>query len=360
MAMIQSKAAAIKTEALNLGYDGCGIIPVDFYREFHDELERRSRLFPHSAFFYNRLKRMAQVLEKFPWAKSMVVGLWRYDRNYILPEGVDQLIGRYYLIDGRLQFSKEFANHAAFTEYMKTLGLQAVSTTMPPARWSAVRAGIGKFRNTNCVYTEKGSWNAIDTWVVNEVLDYEPPVDTPRLSCPDGCKKCMEACPTGALSAPFTMDATHCISYLTYESRFRPMELPPEELRASMGGWVYGCDQCQQACPFNAKTWQEGANPFPEPWPMADIISLEKLAGMDQETYEEKVQPRFWYISRKDIWQWKTNAIRAMANTGKGEYEPYITKALDDPHANVRAMAAWALAHIRKVRRRGDSDNQGR
>lgn len=351
MAGIPSRAEAIKAKALSLGYDGCGIIPVDFYREFHDELERRSQLFHHSAFFYDLLKPMAQVPDKLAWAKSMVVGLWRYDRDYTLPEGVDRLIGRYYLIDGRLQFSKEFANRAALTEYMKTLGLQAALTQMAPARWSAVRAGLGKFRNNNFVFTEKGSWNAIDTWVVNEVLDYAPPVDTPCFTCPEGCNKCVDACPTGALCAPFTMDATHCISYLTYESRFRPTELPPEELRSSMGEWVYGCDLCQHACPFNAKTWREGTDPFPEPWPLADILSLEKLAGMDQETFERKVQPRFWYISKKDIWQWKSNAIRAMACTDKAEYEPLIAKALDDPHANVRAMAAWALAHIRRVRR---------
>ena len=73
---------------------------------------------------------------------------------------------------------------------------------------------------------------------------------------------------------------------------------------------------------------------------------------MDQETYEQKVHPRFWYIGKKDIWQWKINAIRAMANTGKAEYEPHIEKAMTDPHTNVRAMAAWALAHIRGERRR--------
>jgi epoxyqueuosine reductase len=350
MATIPSKAEAIKTRALSLGYTGCGVIPVDFYREFHDELERRSQLFPHSASFYDLIKPMAQVLDKFPWAKSIVVGLRRYDRDYALPEGVDRLVGRYYLVDGRLPFSKEFANQSALAEYLKTLDLQAApSTQMMPARWSAVRAGLGKFRNNNFVYTEKGSWNVIDTWVVNEVLDYEPPADNPRFACPEGCNKCVEACPTGALSAPFTMDATRCISYLTYESRYRPTELPPEELRASMGEWVYGCDLCQQACPFNAKTWREGTELFPEPWPLTDIMSLEKLADMDQKTYEQKVQQRFWYIGKKDIWQWKSNAIRAMANTGKAEYEPYIERAMDDPHANVRAMAAWALAHIRRA-----------
>jgi epoxyqueuosine reductase len=72
---------------------------------------------------------------------------------------------------------------------------------------------------------------------------------------------------------------------------------------------------------------------------------------MDQETFEQKVQPRFWYIGKNDIWQWKSNAVRAMANAGKAGYVPYIEKALDDPHPNVRATATWALAHIRGERR---------
>lgn len=129
MATKPSKAAAIKARALSFGYTGCGIIPVDFYREFHDELDRRSGLFPHLAFFYNRIKPMAQMPDKLSWAKSIVVGLRRYDRDYALPKGVDRLIGSYYLVDGRVPFSKEYANRAAFMEYMKTLDLQTAPST---------------------------------------------------------------------------------------------------------------------------------------------------------------------------------------------------------------------------------------
>ncbi|MGC8660049.1 MAG: epoxyqueuosine reductase [Desulfomonilaceae bacterium] len=343
-----NKAEAIKFQALQLGYTDCGIIPVDFYREFHEELDRRSSLFPHSAFFYKLIRPMADVHSKFPWAQSLVVGLRRYDRSYALPEQVAGLVGRFYLVDGRLSFSRERANAEALLQFMQSLNLQVAPTTsLVPARWSAVRAGLGKFRVNNFVYTKKGSWNVIDTWVVHETLDYEPQVSNPSFACPEGCRKCIEACPTGALGAPYTMDATHCISYLTYESMYRPTELPPDELRTSMGEWVYGCDLCQLACPHNAKTWQEGTELFPEPWPLADFMSLDKLLAMDQETFEKKVQPRFWYIRKENIWQWKSNAIRAMANSRRPGYESCIEKALEDPHPHVRAMAVWALAQIR-------------
>lgn len=347
-----NKAEAIKARALQLGFKGCGIIPVNFYQEFHDELDRRSALFPHSASFYDLIRPMAELHDKFPWAQSIVVGLRRYDSDYSIPQQVQGLVGRLYLVDNRLPFSQEYANAEVLLQYMQSLDLQAAATTaFVPARWSAVRAGLGKFRINNFVYTEKGSWNVIDTWVVNEALEYEPQVDKTNFVCPEECRKCIDACPTNALCAPHTMDATRCIAYLTYESRYGPTRLPPEELRGSMGEWVYGCDLCQLACPHNAKTWRQGTELFPEPWPLVDFISLDHLLAMEQETFEQKVQPRFWYIAEENIWQWKSNAIRAMANSGRPGYEPSIEQALEDPHPYVRAMADWALAQIRNRER---------
>ena len=346
-----TKTEAIKNKALSLGYDGCGMIPVDFYWEFHDELVRRSVLFPHSAFLYDLIKPMANVQEKFPWAKSIVVAMRRYDKEYAVSEEIGRLIGRYYLIDGRTRFSREFANWASFTEFLKRMDLEVTpSSSLVPARWSAVRAGLGKFRNNNFVYTDKGSWNVIDTWVMSDRLDYEPPMENPRVTCPPECDNCIRACPTGALSAPYTMDATHCISYLTYNSMYGQADLPSESLRSAMGQWIYGCDLCQTACPYNAKTWCDGSEAFPEPWPLESIIRLEELAGMDQQMYETKVQPRFWYIKKENIWQWKCNALRAMANTYKPAYELYLKNGLNDPNANVRAMATWALERIHQKR----------
>ena len=350
-----NKAEAIKAQALKIGYNGCGIIPVNFYQEFHDELDRRSEFFPHSAFFYDLIRPMAELHRKFSWAQSIVVALRRYDSTYVIPAQLQGLIGRFYLVDSRLSFSQEHANAEVFLQFMQSLDLRTVSTTaLVPARWSAVRAGLGKFRINNFVYTPKGSWNVIDTWVVNETLDYEPQVDNPNFVCPEECRKCIDACPTGALCAPHTMDATRCIAYLTYNARYGLPELPPEELRGSMGEWLYGCDLCQLACPHNAKTWQEGTELFPEPWPLADFMKLDHLLAMDQETFDQKVQPRFWYMGKKNIWPWKSNAIRAMVNSGRAGYESYIENALEDTHPNVRAMAAWALAQIRRSERATD------
>jgi len=95
-----------------------------------------------------------------------------------------------------------------------------------------------------------------------------------------------------------------------------------------MGVWVDGSDLSQLACPHNVKTWQEGTELFPEPWPLADFIISEQLLAMDQETFEQKAQPRFRYIGNEDIWQWKSNAIRGIVNSGRAGYESYIQHAL--------------------------------
>jgi len=329
---------SIKIKARELGYEACGIIEAENFGEFLTQLNTRSSLFPHSGPFYDRLRRLADPRAGMDWAKSIVVGLRRYDK-YKIPEGLEGLIGKVYLVDGRLSHSQEYAGNAAFEHFLQELGLRTAANAAP-ARWSAVRAGLGKFRNNNFVYTQQGSWNWIDTWVVDKQLEVEKPIDNARFACPEGCDKCIKACPTAALSAPLTMDATRCIAYLS----FSPGSFPAENLRDPMGTWIYGCDACQNVCPANARTWQENEAYFPDPHPLQDLITLEALFLMEEETYLAKIQPRFWYIGKDAAWQWKCNVIRAMANQDSLKYQHYFTTALADPNENVRKMAGWALA----------------
>lgn len=342
------KSRKLKEKAVEFGYTGCGIIDIPDYTFFLKEIDRRNVLFPHSAFFYEPLKKMASKREELNWAQSIVVALFRYDNVYTISPAVDRHIARLYVTDGRLPYSDEKKINERLTAFMtEELGLKAMPAThLLPAKWSAVWAGLGKFRNNNLIYTENGSWNALTLWLVDEHLTPEPPVEAPTFDCPPDCNRCIEACPTGALSAPFTLDPTHCASYLSYEAMYR-LALPPEELRAKMGEMIYGCDICQKVCPKNAATWREGKKEFPNPHPLEDMITLEKLATLDQDTFMEKIRARFFYINENNRWQWQSNAIRAMANAGNREFEPYIVKALSDENENVRTMAAWALKRLR-------------
>lgn len=327
----------IKAKARELGYDACGIIEAGGFEEFTSQLNTRSDLFPHASSFYDNLRKLASPQDQVEWAKSVVVCVRRYDK-YKIPEGLDQFFGKVFLVDGRLSHTKEYANHVAFEQFLQEQGFQTALNVVP-ARWSAVKAGLGKFRNNNFLYTRQGSWLWVDTWVVDKELEYEKQVEDRRFSCPAGCNKCIEACPTGALSAPLTMDATKCIACLS----FRSYMSPEENLLEKMGTWLYGCDICQNVCPANAKTWQEKETEFPEQLPLQDLITPEHIFTMDEETYETKIQPRFWYISKEDMWFWKCKAIRAMANEDAQKYRSYFLQAREDSHEAVRKMARWAL-----------------
>ncbi|MDR3563386.1 MAG: 4Fe-4S double cluster binding domain-containing protein [Negativicutes bacterium] len=332
----------IKAKALECGYDGCGIIAAGGFDEFSAELDRRSALFPQAAPFYNGLRRLAKPGECLDWAKSVVVCRRRYDDKYRIPGGLERYVGKVYLVDGRLSYSREAAGNAALSSFLEEQGMRTAQNAVPH-RWSAVRAGLGKFRDNNFVYTERGSWNWFETWVVDKELEYEPPVVTPRLACPEGCGKCIKACPTGALSAPLTMDASRCIAYLS----FRPGVFPAADLREKMGTWLYGCDLCQNVCPANAKTWQDNDEHFPDPVSLEKVVTPEAIIAMDEAAFREVLQPRFWYIGEDDIWQWKSNAIRALANMEPEKYREQLSRFLDDSDERVREMAAWALAKSR-------------
>ncbi len=327
----------IKSKARQLGYEACGIIAAGIFEEFLLQLDTRSELFPHAKWFYENLRKLAIPQEQINWAKSIVVCVRRYDK-YKIPDGLDRFIGKVFLCDGRLNYSQEYKNNAAFEEFLQQLGFRTMPNVVP-ARWAAVKAGLGKFRNNNFLYSEQGSWVWVDTWVVDKELEYQQAVTSHQFSCPKGCQECIKACPTGALSAPLTMDATQCIACST----FRPELKVAESLLGKMGTWLYGCDICQNVCPANAKTWQVTEAYFEEPFSLRDVITLENIFSMDEITYRTKIQPRFWYIDAKDSWYWQCKAIRAMANEDVRKYHTYFLQALNDSNEEVQKMARWAL-----------------
>lgn len=339
MASLENK---IKGKARELGYEECGIIEAGIFEEFLTQLNTRSELFPHAGWFYDNLRKLAMPKKQIDWAESIIVCVRRYDK-YKIPEGLEGIIGKVFLVDGRLSYSQEYKNNCIFEQFLQELGFRTAQNVVP-ARWSAVKAGLGKFRHNNFLYTKHGSWVWMDTWVIDKQLEYEPKVETQKFSCPEGCQKCVKACPTGALSAPLTMDATKCIACST----FRPQLEVAENLLDKMGTWLYGCDICQNVCPANKKTWQDNESKFPEPLALQDFITLEKIFNMDEETYKTKIQPRFWYIGQEDLWFWRYKAIRAMANDDAEKYHGYFMQALKDSNEAVKKMARWALESRKK------------
>jgi epoxyqueuosine reductase len=175
---------------------------------------------------------------------------------------------------------------------------------------------------------------------VNVELQYDERVASIE-ACPKDCRKCIDACPTGALAEPFAMDRGMCIAQLSFYSA----SLPSDHVRDQMGTWLYGCDVCQDVCPKNKNAWT-GEREFPGLDSIVDLLSPEKIAEMDETTFLEKIQPRFWYIGKESIWLWKSNAIRAMANSRDAKYHVYLRQACGDSDENVSSMASWACTKL--------------
>lgn len=324
----------IKAKAIEVGYDACGIVDVESFREHEEEIAGRRKLFPHTGPFYDRIREMTEPAEGSGKAKSVIVCLWRYDR-YAIPEKLQQHFGKIHLVGG-YHYTKNAA--IEFQDFMQELGLDP-KPGGSPARWAAVKAGLGKFRNNNFIYTERGSWNAIHTWTVDQTMEVEEPPQRTRFACPEGCDRCVKACPTGALSAPMTMDPTRCTAFLTFYHGTGWAK----KLRDRMGTWIYGCDACQNACPANSGSWRE-TDSLHDVRRLEELLTPESLLTMDEETYRAEIHPRFSYIGIDGLWQWRCNAIRAMANEDFAKYETIIAGALDDNDENVREAAVWAMA----------------
>ncbi len=192
---------------------------------------------------------------------------------------------------------------------------------------------IGK--NTNLISKDRGSWIFLGVVLLNIPLQPDPGGGN---FC-GTCRSCIDACPTGALLAPYVLDARRCISYLTIECR----DIIPRHLRPLIGNRIFGCDDCQEACPWNrfARTTSEENFLPSEERGMRDLIPL---AGITDEEFKRRFGKSPLYRATRD--GFVRNVLTALGNSGKREAIPVIEKSLRDPSPLVRASALWALGEI--------------
>jgi epoxyqueuosine reductase len=214
---------------------------------------------------------------------------------------------------------------------------EAVADTAPLLeRDFARRAGLGWVgKNTMLIHPRRGSF-----FFLGAVLsDRELAPDAPFAAAHCGtCTACLDACPTAAFPEPFVLDATKCISYLTVELRADI----PVELRAPMGDRVYGCDVCQDVCPWNRKRAGEPA--FPHDPELAWLDPVE-LLGLDADAFRARFKKTaLWRNRRPGLLR---NAAVVLGNAGDERALPALEKALADEEEVVRTAAAWAVGQIR-------------
>jgi epoxyqueuosine reductase len=296
--------AQIKALAAEVGYAACGIAGTQPFEDYRAALQDRIRRFPEAAELYRELEGRVEPQAIAPWAKSIVVCVRHYGK-YAIPEALVGSIARNYLGDRRIKACPDNGMPKSMKAGLKHLGLR-VRTGGVPGRAAAVRAGVARFGRNSFVYAEGcGSWINIESWMVDAEMEADMPAGP--APCPEGCRACLQACPTGALQEPYVMRQDRCTAYLTFEA---PEPIDPE-LWKKMGKWIYGCDMCQQVCPMNKGKWERRE---PTPWldEVLDHLTPEALATMDQETYLRVIHPLFSYISKDNLARWQANARRAV------------------------------------------------
>ena len=210
----------------------------------------------------------------------------------------------------------------------------AVDTSAVLERDLAARAGLGWIgKNTNLLAPELGSLFFIGVVLTTASLVADGPL-------PDRCgtcTACLDACPTDAFVAPYVLDARRCISYLTIEHRG---DVDPA-LREGIGEWMFGCDVCQDVCPWNGKARASSVAEFRESAPPP---SPHDLLAMTPEAFRARF--RGSAMSRAKRAGLARNAALALGNRRDEDAIPALTRALDDAEPAVREAAAWALRRI--------------
>lgn len=335
--------------ARDLGFDLVGITParpLPHIKAYHSWLAQGY----HGEMGYmarpERVERREDAAKILPGVRSIIcVGL-----NYfsdVLPTSLRRdpsrgLISNYaWGLDYHDLMTPRLEKLAAFVgaEAGREVAYPAYVDTGPVLeRAYAAEAGLGFVgKNTCLIHPKMGSWLFLGEVLLDIGLD--PTLDKASASC-GTCRRCLEACPTSALVAPYVLDARRCISYLTIELK-GPI---PHELRPLMGNWIYGCDVCQVVCPWQrfAKPTQERSLHAEEPGRAAP--ALLDLIEMNEEAFRQRYKgTAIFRIGRRGLLR---NTAVALGNWGDERAVPALVTALTDAEALVRAAAAWALGRV--------------
>ena len=300
--------------------------------------------------------RRASVRNSAPWARSVVVCALNYnsDQPYSTQvAGSDARkgwISRYAwgsndyhdALMPRLQRVEKVLRELCAEKAVQLESRCYVDTGPVLERAYAKYAGVGWIgKNTCIIHPKMGSWLFLGVIVTS--LDLEPAADAPMPDRCGSCTRCLDACPTEAFLEPGKMDARRCIAYLTIEKRGSI----DTELRGQMGEHIFGCDICQDVCPWNNKSGNAPATSLAEFQAREGLFrpELERLAGMDQDAFRKTF--RHSPVKRAKYSGLKRNVAIAMGNSGNKAFLPALEKMAADNDEIVAEHARWAMERLR-------------
>ena len=287
-----------------------------------------------------RVRRGSTPNELLPGARSIISLGW----NYQPAEEADGVPG-----SGKIaRYARGRDYHRVMKRRMRrmVLDLQDRLGSQFAARWyvddgpmldraAAARAGLGWFgKNGNILNPTYGSWILLGQLITDLPLVADAPLSK---TCGQ-CARCIPACPTDAIVAPYVVDNRRCISYLTIEHKGDI----PRELRPAMGNWVFGCDICQEVCPVNRKAKATNDPNFGRR--DLSVVDLVELLEMTEEEFRQRFAGAPIMRAKREGMQ--RNAGVALGNLGDADAVPALSQALQTAAPVVRSHAAWALGRI--------------
>ena len=331
-------AAELTVLAAELGIDAVGAAPVAPYEDTERHIrDRRSRgLFADMRFTMARPEVSCHPETLLDGARTVVAAALCYYREGVEPSADEGRLPRYTWRD----------EYADLREKLDELGRRLggryrvlVDESDHVDRAAAVRAGVAFYgKNTLAITRRHGSWVVLGVLVTEAEVESTPAL---ALDCGD-CRLCIDACPTGALDEPGTLDATKCLSYWTQA----PAPIP-EPYRAELGAMVYGCDICQDVCPWNRgiekrRRGEDADPPADGRVALADWLEVEgdKLVAELERLYVPRNDPR-WL---------RRNALVAAGNVGTQALVPSVRRFATDPDPVLSEAADWALGRIAERR----------
>ena len=329
-------AAELERLAEELELDVVGAAPASAYGDTERHIrERRDRgLFADMRFTMAHPEVSCHPETLLEGARTVVSAAYCYYAPEPAPEQGEGRLARYTWHDG----------YAVLRERLDELGGRLggeyrvfVDANQHVDREAAVRSGVGFYgKNTMLITRRHGSWVVLGTLVTTALVGATRPLD---LDC-GSCTLCIEACPTGALDEPGLVDSTKCLSYWTQA----PAAIP-EEYRAELGAQVYGCDICQDVCPWNRGIEKRRADDSVPASAEPHVRLTDWLEG-DDASLTQRYQRL--YIPKNDARYLRRNALVALGNTGDLGDLPAAERFLEADDELLREQAEWTVARIEK------------